>query len=108
MSDTQDIIERFQDLNINQQLQVANLISSFTTNNQRNSSEERVPNSRFVSSNNVPLAIGDTVRILNNRKTGKQGDLAIVDKFNKLYVAIKLKKNNSIAQRAPKYLEYIE
>ena len=68
----------------------------------------RRPNNKFVSSNDVPLSVGDRVKILTTRRIGRSGDLAEVEVFNKLYVGIKLLETGISGQRAAKYLRYIE
>ena len=113
MSDTESFIEKFQNLNITQKRLVTDLIEEITSNNQQENTpiqpnQLRVINPKFVSFNGIQLAIGDKVRILNNRKSGKHGDIGTVNKFNKIYVAIKLSKNRSITQRASKHLEHID
>ena len=111
MDKLDDVIESLKQLRVDQQHLVSNLIEELSTNNQTryiSANNNRIPNSSFISNNNIPLSIGDTVRVLNSRKTGKEGDNATILKFNKLYVAIRLTKNGSITQRASKNLEYIE
>lgn len=111
MSGIDDFIQKFNNLNISQQRLVSDLVEEITTKNEEQNvvptSVNRRPNHKFISSNNIPLAIGDRVRVLNSRKTGKHGDTAIVKKFNKLYVAIELDSNGSITQRAAKNLELV-
>ena len=111
MSNTESFIEKFQNLSISQKKLVTSLIEEIATNNQQDTVDtnaHKEPNPRFISSNGIELAKGDRVRVLTSRKSGNQGDIATVQKFNKLYVAIKLIKNRTITQRASKHLEHIE
>lgn len=71
-------------------------------------SVQRKPNFNFISANNCPLSIGDRVELLTTRVTGRSGDLAIVIKFNKKYVAVELVHNKAVTQRASKFLAFIE
>ena len=117
MSDIEELIEKLHSLNIQQRQAVSDLIEAITSNETHTPSCDtsviasrksgRATNSNFISSNGFPLASGDRVRILNNRKTGKSGDTAIVQKFNKKYVALVLDKNRSYTQRDSKNLELV-
>ena len=118
MDNINEVIDKLQNLKLDQQQLVVKLINEISATNtdtkasaSRNTSDcirnERERNPNFKSTNGVSLAIGDRVRVLSNRKTGKQGDLAKVIKFNRIYVAIELERNQSRTQRASKYLEYI-
>ena len=121
MSETEDLIEQFQNLNIEQKQLIKDLIQELTiTNNNNNTTNQqntnsnhrnrrnRIPNSNFISSDRTTLAIGDRVQVLSTRKTGSYGgDIATVVKFNKKYVAIQLVKNDSRTQRDSKYLLFL-
>ena len=118
MENINDVITKLRNLNLDQQQLVAQLITeisatnttntpSSTQNSDKHFSNKRNANPHFISSNGVALAIGDKVRILSNRKTGKYGDLAEVIHFNKKYVAIQVVRNQSNTQRASKYLEFV-
>ena len=118
MDNINEVISKLHNLKLEQQQLVAKLITEISASNQdykapsnrkrndRNKSK-RYENPHFISSNGVALAIGDKVRILSNRKTGKYGDLAEVIHFNKKYVAIQVVRNQSNTQRASKYLEFV-
>ena len=118
MSDINNIVNKLKTLSIDQKDLVSNLIDELNkTNNQSNETKQTTTksrktttarNSQFISSNGINLAVGDTVKILSTRKTGKYGDLAIVRKCNTKYVAVQLKHNHSHTQRAAKNLEFIE
>ena len=104
-----DLVQRIEKLSIHQKQLVSDLIDEITNNsedNTDNKERKRIGNPHFVTPNGTALAIGDTVKVLSNRKTGKHGDLATIIKFNKTLVAIQLQKNGSHTQRASKYLEY--
>lgn len=68
----------------------------------------RQPNFAFISSDGTALALGDRVRILTTRRTGRAGDIAVITQFNRSYVAIKLLRNDSPTQRASFNLVFIE
>ena len=116
MDQTEELIKKLQNLSIEQQQLVNELIDELS-NKSKNKSPPKVSsiNSNLAisksalrtSSNGVLLKIGDKVRILNNRKTGKVGDLATVLKFNKKYIALQLDRNGSHTQRDPKHLEFV-
>ena len=117
MPHVDDIIEKFQRLNLEQKHLVEQLIDEISHNpdtlqhtpvTTRHTSEERRGNSSFISANGIALAPGDKVRIITSRKTGKSGDIATITKFNKKFVAVKLDRNGSDTQRASKYLEFIQ
>lgn len=118
MSDVEELIRKIQALNIQQRRTVSDLIETITSNETHipvsspsvlvSRRSDRITNNRFISSKGHPLAIGDKVRILNNRKTGKSGDTATVLKFNKKYVALSLDKNRSYTQRDAKNLDLIQ
>ena len=118
MSDVEELIRKVQALNIQQRQTVSDLIEAITSNKApipvsspsvlASRRSNRITNNQFISSKCHPLAIGDKVRILNNRKTGKSGDTATVLKFNKNYVALSLDKNHSYTQRDSKNLDLIE
>ena len=109
-----ELVQKFNNLDLHKQQIVLDLVDNLQIEKQDDSSHykttpvNRIENNRFRSQNGVSLSIGDRVRILNSRKTGKSGDTAIVVKFNKVYVAVKLEKNNSVTQRASKNLRFIE
>ena len=110
MRDISSIIEKFNNLNIEQQQLVSNIIEEITVSNQNHTNVTNTPrtaNHGFISNNNISLSIGDKVKLRTSGKTGKRGNTARVHKFNKLYVAIKLENNGSITQRAARKLEYI-
>ena len=117
MNEINSIIDKFEKLNIRQQQIVSDLIEELN-NQQETDTDQQIPirrgntdrreNHNFISSNGQPLAIGDRVQLLTTRKTGRRGELARVTKFNKLYVAIRLERNDSITQRASKYLKFIK
>ena len=72
MDKLDDVIESLKQLRVDQQHLVSNLIEELSTNNQTryiSANNNRIPNSSFISNNNIPLSIGDTVRVLNSRKT---------------------------------------
>ena len=104
-----DLIERIKALNINQKELVSKLIDEITSDTVKTAPilTNQIVNHNLPTKEGTPLAIGDRVRILNNRKTGKNGDIATIVKFNKIYVAIKLDKNRSHTQRSSKNLELI-
>lgn len=110
MSKIDELVQKIRNLNLQQQQLVANLVDEIApsdippTRNQ----VTRTPNSSFVSSNGAALSIGDKVRILNTRKTGKHGDIATIIKFNRTLVAVQLHKNKSHTRRASKYLEPVK
>ena len=118
MESTEAFIAKFEALSIKQQQLVTEIVDELTENHSIGSKEDnkehtnahrrinRSANHNFISSNGIPLAIGDRVKLLSTRKTGKKGDTAEIIKFNKLYVAVKLEKNRSVTQRASKYLEH--
>ena len=78
-----EVIKKFNTLNIEKQNIVLNIIDEISdpkdnenTSNKASSnakSDSRASNSNFISADGVALAIGDRVRILNNRKTEKMG-----------------------------------
>jgi len=115
MSNTEEIIRKFRNLNIHQQQLIDDLINEINntnkeatvnTNTRSSANGDREPNYNFISSNGVALAVSDRVRLLNTRKTGRIGDFATVTKFGKKYVAVELERNGSYTQRASKYLVY--
>ena len=107
MDDIEDLVKKIRNLSIQQQELVTNLINKISAGNLDTSQPSRHCNNNFRSSNGTALAIGDRVRILKNRKTGKYGDTAVIVKFNRTRVAIELEKNKSNTQRASKYLELL-
>ena len=118
MSNINDLVTKLQRLNLEQQHLVENIIDELNSSHNidqqdRNNTatatqKHRESNNEFISSNRNTLAIGDTVKILNTRKTAKQGDIAKILKFNKKYVAVQLKRNKSHTQRLAKYLELVD
>ena len=113
MSDIDELVKKVHKLNIQQRKAVSDLIEAITTiesSEQAKASigSKRTTNNCFITVNGAALAIGDRVRILNNKKTGKKGDTAIITKFNKRFVALSLTKNKSYTQRDSKNLELIE
>ena len=88
-----NLIERIKSLNIHQKQLLSKLIdkiASDTNNNTSTRSVSRVANPHFVTSKGISVAIGDTFQVLNNRKTGKNGDIVTIVKFNKTFIAIQL------------------
>ena len=108
-----ELINKFNNLDISKQRIILDLVNNLSTEENQPRSKrqtartDRIENINFRSNTGIPLAISDRVRILNSRKTGKSGDTAIVVKFNKLYVAVKLEKNGSVTQRSSKNLQLI-
>ena len=110
MENEDKLIEKFRNLNIQQQRIILNLVDEFaeTPSNDTNVIERTRESKRkpiatqFRSVDGTEINIGDTVKILNDRKTGKTGDTGTVLKFNKKFVAIRLHKNRSFTQRAGK------
>ena len=115
MPNLDDIVAKLKTLSLDKQHQVEHLIDQLHSpvdNNINNTTTEtsarnETENTNFISSNGIALAIGDRVKILTNRKTGKIGDKAKVIHFNKIFVAVKLDKNSSITRRASKNLKHI-
>ena len=114
MSDTEDLIRKIQKLSIHQKQIVINLVEDLSTKENQFQSTERVTTSQDKSkppsnttSNGVKLSTGDKVCILNNRKTGKAGDIVTIIKFNKKYIALQLDRHGSYTHRDHKYLEHI-
>lgn len=108
MSDIEELVKKIESLNLQQRRTVSDLIESIIANEAPPRSPTRITNPLFTSANGFHLAIGDRVVILNNRKTGKAGDTAVVLKFNKKYVALSLEKNQSHTLRDAKYLDLIQ
>ena len=113
MSDIDDLIQKIRNLNLQQQQLVTNIVDEIASSNTVPTTHQvarvsRAPNHAFISSNGLALSIGDRVRVLSSRKTGKYGDTATIIKFNKTLVAIELHKNRSQTQRASKYLELLQ
>ena len=103
MSNIDELIEKTKRLNLHQRQLVANLIDEITNREESAPSRVKVESKdkdcRFTCSKGHPLKVGDTVCILNNRKTGKRGDLAKITQFNRTLIAQKLEKNGSYTQR---------
>ena len=112
MSDTDDLVHRIRNLSINQHQLVQELVDQLSTTQTQsritNTAEIQTEKQKFISANGVVLSIGDRVRVLNNRKTGKIGDFATVIKFNKTFVSVQLEKNRSRTQQASKYLQLVK
>ena len=123
MTDLEDLISKISTLSINQQRIVAEVVDEIRQENANSGAAirgteigpntgvrllPREPNQKFISSNKVKLAIGDRVEVLTTRKTGREGDIAEVTVFNRLYVGIRLLGNGAKTQRASKYLRFIE
>ena len=115
MSDTDDLVHRIRNLSINQQQLVHDLVDQLSTTqtkprktNTKSTEIKTERNKVGISVNGDTLNIGDRVRILNNRKTGKIGDFATVIKFNKKLVSVQLEKNKSHTQRSSKYLQLVK
>ena len=118
MSDIDNLIQKIHTLNIQQRKTVSEVIEAITSCESTtvepkviptiSTKPKRVVNDLFISSNGAALAVGDKVIILNNRKTGKKGDTAVITKFNKKFVALILTRNQSYTQRDAKNLELIQ
>ena len=121
MSDLNKLINKINRLSINNRNLINELVDQLgedtTTTTTRGESIApnrgvrqlpRRPNHNYISRNGVPLAAGDRVEILSNRKVGRDGDIAEVSHFNKTYVAIRILATGANTQRASKYLDYIE
>ena len=118
MSDIEELVKKIESLNLQQRRTISDLIEAITSSDTPGPpsstsaitprTHNRIVNQRFTSANGFHLAIGDKVVILNNRKTGKVGDTAVILKFNKKFVALSLEKNHSYTQRAAKNLELIQ
>ena len=107
MDDIEELVQKIYSLNIQQQQLVTDLVDEISASNQLSPQPPRHCNNNFRSSNGTSLTIGDKVKILSSRKTGKYGDTAVIIKFNKTLVAIELEENKSRTQRASKYLELL-
>lgn len=68
----------------------------------------RAPNYQFVDNTGTALALGDRVKILNTRRTGRIGDIAEITSFNKVFVAFRVRRTGTIGQRSSFNLQYIE
>ena len=116
MSNIDELVQKIRNLNLQQQQLVTNLVDEIASSDTSDTLSTRTQvtqvtrtqNVFFVSSNGAALSIGDKVRVLNTRKTGKHGDIATIVKFNRTLVAIQLRKNKSHTQRASKYLELVQ
>ena len=134
MNNVDDLVEKFNNLSIQQRRAFLNRINEndrevITTAQEiatgTNSTTTRIPERNhpnqiqsnsarrtdiektYISANGIEIEVGDEVVILNSRKTGKEGDQGTVVKINKKYVAVKLRKNKSVTQRAGKNLVVI-
>ena len=112
------IVTKLKQLDLNQQKLIEALIDEINTKGTSIPETHKVatthikastrkPNGKFTSANGIDLSVGDTVRVLNNRKSGKNGDIATIVQFNKQLVAIELQKNQTITRRASKYLDFV-
>ena len=109
-----ELIRKIQKLSIRDKHTVIGIVEQL----ERAAGYNKGPNTTIEGPNNTKketnvtevfrFEIGDKVRILNNRKTGKKGDIAHITKFNKKFIALKLDKNNSYPQRESKNIEFIE
>ena len=124
MSDIEDLVTKISSLNIRQQNIIREIVDEIADQNDTQSNNStrgsevapnrgvrtlpRVPNYKFISKGGIPLAVGDRVEIQTTRRTGRKGDIAEVEQFNKLYVAVRLLENGAPTQRAAKYLRFIE
>ena len=124
MSDTEELVQKIQRLSINQQSLVKELVEELVSKGSKSRTAHHrgsdiAPNSgvrllprteqkRFKSRNEVYLAVGDRVEILNTRSVGREGDVAEVVQFNKAYVAVRILSSGKVAQRSGKYLSFLE
>ena len=106
--ETECLLRKIRELSIQDKAIVAGIVkqlSTATIPTPTNNNKEK--GGQYVTSDGIRLEIGDRVRILNNRKTGKIGDTARVTKFNKKFVALELERNKSHTQRDPKYIAFV-
>ena len=103
----EELVHKIWNLNLRQQQLVTNLVNEISSSDIEIQQPPRACNTGFISSNSIALAVGDKVRVLGNRKTGKDGDTTLGIKFDKILVAIELEKNKSRTQRTSKYLELL-
>ena len=124
MSDINNLITKISTLSLRQQCIIKDVVDEISQEENAEASGNRrgtqlganqgvrllprVPNSKFVSKNHIPLAVGDRVEILTTRRVGRSGDIAEVEVFNKLYMGIRLLENGASGQRAAKYLRFIK
>ena len=121
MSDINNLIAKLSELSVRQQRIIEDIVDEISNQDENQTQRgaqiapnqgvrllPRQPNYKFVSKNCIPLAIGDHVEILTTRRVGRNGDLAEVEVFNKLYVGVRIISSGVPTQRASKYLRYIE
>ena len=117
-ADIDNFIDQFKTLQINQQQHIAELVQHISRESSHNlhhkqtktvGTQHNKVKGTTITTENVreSIKVGDIVRILNSRKTGKRGDTAKVIKINKKYITIQLEKNHSQTYRDPKYLELV-
>ena len=124
MSDIKELVSKINSLNIRQKRIIEEIVDEIIVQEEAQPTRDargstvapntgihtlpRQPSNRFITEQGVPLAIGDRVEILTTRRTGREGDIAEVQQFNRLYVAVRLLRNGANMQRAAKYLRFIE
>ena len=108
-NDTENLLRKIRELSIEEKQIVSDIIDQLATpaNPSRPSEINQGAKGRAICAKGFVLQIGDRVRILNNRKTGKIGDTARITKFNKKFVALELESNKSYTQRDPKNISSI-
>ena len=80
MDSTNELVEKFHNLSLQQQQLVLNLVDEIANSSNNNTSvietskyKTRDTNSKFKSANRTSIRVGDEVEILNNRNLGEQG-----------------------------------
>ena len=112
----EELIDRINRLTVSQQQHIVNIIdqaeqSITQDHHDRNTvatettHHNTTPSRTSSSSVEKPFIVGERVRILNSRQTGKKGDIAEIVKVNKRYLTLRLEKNKSQTCRDPKYVE---